>query len=196
MTLRVEFIVHSAFKFNVMRLVRSMFFFCAAALSLLACKKTPDYVPSPYTCQCGSLTWQGEEYDLLGTSYILSDSTNSASRRYYITSDVSLEGESSTHGLSAWIEIPDIDGGGEFTIDAQSGVNEFQAWVDEFNPNDPTDTLRQYVPVNAVVQVAAAPAAGGTETVSFLFTLNQLEEGEPVPGDINLAATFTVNVTH
>jgi len=179
-----------------MRFVRSIMFFFAAAMSLWACKKTPDYVPNPYSCKCGSLNWQGEEYELLGTSYILSDSTNHASRRYHITSDVSLEGESSTHGLSAWIEIPDIDGGGEFTIDAQSGVNEFQAWVDEFNPNDPTDTLRQYVPVNAVVQVAAAPAAGGTETVSFLFTLNQLEEGEPVPGDINLAASFTVNITH
>jgi len=179
-----------------MRLAPFKLILAVVAMGLWSCKKTPDYVPSPYTCKCGSISWQGEDYELLGTSYILTDSTNAESRRYYITSDVSLEGESSTHGLSAWIEIPDIDGGGEFTIDAQSGVQEFQAWVDEFNPNDPTDTLRQYIPVNAVVQVAAAPAAGGTETVSFLFTLNQLEEGAPVPGDINLGGNFTVNITH
>jgi hypothetical protein len=94
--------------------------------------------------------------------------------------------------LSAWIEIPDIGSGGNFSIDAQSGENEFQAWVDEFNPNDPTDTLRQYVPVNAVVQVGAAPAAGGTESVSFQLTLNQLEDGAPVPGDLNCSGNFSV----
>lgn len=160
-----------------------------------SCKKTPDYVAVPYDCACGSLSWQGEEYALLGTTYILTDSTNSKSRRYYITADVSLDDETSTHGLSAWIQIPDIGSGGSFTIDAQTGENEFEAWVDEFNPNDPTDTLRQYVPVNAVVQVGAAPAAGGIETVSFLLTLNQLQDGEPVPGDINCSGSFVVNIT-
>jgi hypothetical protein len=159
-----------------------------------SCRKTPDYVAAPYDCACGSLSWQGEEYPLLGTTYILTDSTNAKSRRYYITADVSLEGEVSTHGLSAWIEVPDIGNGGNFSIDAQTGENEFMAWVDEFNPNDPTDTLRQYVPVNAVVQIGAAPLAGGVETVNFQLTLNQLEEGEPVPGDINCSGSFTVNI--
>jgi hypothetical protein len=178
-----------------MRAFRLMIFTVLATASVISCKKTPDYVPAPYTCKCGSLTWQGEEYELLGTTYILSDSTNAKSRRYHITADVSLEGEEATHGLSAWFSVDDIGNGGEFSIDAQTGVNEFQAWVDEFNPNDPTDTLRQYIPVNAVIQVGAAPTAGGTETVSFLLTLNQLEEGEPVPGDINCSGTFTVTVT-
>jgi hypothetical protein len=100
----------------------------------------------------------------------------------------------STHGLSAWIELPDIGNGGNFSIDAQTGESEFVAWVDEFNPNDPTDTLRQYVPVNAVVQIGAAPLAGGIETVNFQLTLNQLEEGTPVPGDINCSGSFTVTI--
>jgi hypothetical protein len=177
-----------------MRIPYFALFFVVAAL-ILSCKKTPDYVAVPFDCACGNVIWQGVDYPLLGTSYILTDSTNNASRRYYITADVSLEGEAATHGLSAWIQIPDIGSGGSFTIDAQSGINEFQAWVDEFNPNDPTDTLRQYVPVNAVVQVGAAAPSGGLETVSFLLTLNQLEEGEPVPGDINCSGSFTVNIT-
>jgi hypothetical protein len=178
--------------------MRKNLFFFGVIVSLLfavSCKKTPDYVAVPFDCACGSVVWQGVDYPLLGTSYILTDSTNSASRRYYLTADVSLDGEEVTHGLSAWIQIPDIGSGGSFTIDAQSGENEFQAWVDEFNPNDPTDTLRQYVPVNAVVQVGAAAPAGGVETVSFLLTLNQLQDGEPVPGDINCSGSFTVNIT-
>ncbi len=178
--------------------MRNIFILLGMMLSIMlvvSCKRTPDYVAVPYDCACGSLSWQGDEYAMLGTTYILADSTNSKSRRYHFTADVSIEGETSTHGLSAWIQIPDIGSGGSFTIDAQTGENEFEAWVDEFNPNDPTDTLRQYVPVNAVVQVGAAPAAGGVETVSFLFTLNQLQEGEPVPGDINCSGSFTVNIT-
>jgi hypothetical protein len=175
-----------------MRNILCLSVFLIGAAILVSCKKTPDYVAVPYDCACGSLSWQGEEYPLLGTTYILTDSTNAKSRRYYITADVTLEGEQEAHGLSAWIEIPDIGSGGNFSIDAQSGENEFQAWVDEFNPNDPTDTLRQYVPVNAVVQVGAAPAAGGTESVSFQLTLNQLEDGAPVPGDLNCSGNFSV----
>jgi len=165
-----------------------------SSLLVVSCKKTPDYVAVPYDCACGSLSWQNEEYPLLGTTYILTDSTNAKSRRYYITADVSLEGEAATHGLSAWLEVPDIGNGGNFVIDAQSGESEFFAWVDEFNPNDPTDTLRQYIPVNAVLQIGAAPASGGIETVNFQLTLNQLEDGEPVPGDINCSGNFTVTI--
>jgi hypothetical protein len=177
--------------------MRNVLVFCCLVFSVLlisSCKKTPDYVAVPYDCACGSLSWQGQEYPLLGTTYILSDSTNAKSRRYYITSNVSLEGEVDTHGLSAWIEVPDIGNGGNFAIDAQSGESDFVAWVDEFNPNDPTDTLRQYIPVNAVLQIGAAPLSGGIETVNFQFTLNQLEAGEPVPGDINCSGNFTVTI--
>jgi hypothetical protein len=177
-----------------MRSVVVVFFVSIFSLVFSSCKKTPEYVAAPYDCACGSLSWQGEEYPLLGTTYILTDSTNAKSRRYYITTDVSLEGEAATHGLSAWIEVDDVGNGGNFAIDAQSGESEFVAWVDEFNPNDPTDTLRQYVPVNAVLQIGAAPVSGGIETVNFQFTLNQLEDGEPVPGDINCSGNFTVTI--
>jgi hypothetical protein len=166
----------------------------SAVFVITACRKTPDYVAVPYDCACGSLTWQGEEYPLLGTTYILTDSTNAKSRRYYITADVTLDGEVEAHGLSAWIELPDIGNGGNFSIDAQSGEADFQAWVDEFNPNDPTDTLRQYIPVNAVVQISPAPVSGGVESVNFQLTLNQLEEGEPLPGDMNCSGNFTVTI--
>jgi hypothetical protein len=177
--------------------MRNSYLFVIAVLATLfitACRKTPDYVAVPYDCACGIVTWQGEEYALLGTTYILTDSTNAKSRRYYITADVSLEGEDEAHGLSAWIDVPNIGNGGSFSINAQSGESDFQAWVDEFNPNDPTDTLRQYIPVNAVVQISAAPVSGGTETVNFQLTLNQLEDGEPVPGDINCSGNFTVAI--
>jgi hypothetical protein len=141
------------------------------------------------------MDWQGVSYDLLGVNYILADSTQSDSRRYYFTAKVPLEGELQTHEVSAWIEIPNLDGGGEFNYNPDNNQNEFLAHIDEFNLNDPTDTLRQFVPVNAVVTVSEAPLTGGTETVNFLMTLNQLsDEGVPVPGDVNCSGSFTVYI--
>jgi hypothetical protein len=164
-----------------------------SSLALASCRKSPDYVAEPYFCDCGKFKWQNVEYDLLGVNYILSDSTEFESRRYYITADVALEGEAQTHGLSAWIEIPDLDGGGQFVINP-TGDQEFVALVDEFNLNDPIDTLRQYVPVNAVVQVSQAPLSGGDEKVQFQMTLNQMVDGVLIPGDINCSGTFTVYI--
>lgn len=168
----------------------SLLVICAIAIS--SCKKSPEYTPTPFACACGNLSWQDQPYELLGANYILADSTEPESRRYYVTADVSIEGETQAHGLSIWIEIPSLNGGGQFDINAT--LNEFEAWVDEYNLNDPIDTLRQFVPVNAVVQVSEAGLSGGTETVSFLLTLNELNNGVPIPGDVNCSGSFSLYI--
>jgi hypothetical protein len=165
----------------------------ASAMLIWSCKKTPDYEPNPYTCKCGNVEWQGTSYDLLGANYILSDSTVADSRRYYVTADVAIEGETQTHSLSMWIEIDSLDGGGQFVIEPD-GESQFKAWVDEFNLNDPIDELRQYIPVNAVISVAQAPSNGGDEKVFFQLTLNELLNGSPISGDINCSGEFTVYI--
>lgn len=165
----------------------------ASVMLVWSCRKTPDYEPNPFQCKCGNLEWQGKSYDLLGANYILSDSTVSDSRRYYITADVAIEGETGTHSLSMWIEVDSLDGGGQFVIDP-NGEDEFKAWVDEFNLNDPISELRQYIPVNAVISVAQAPSSGGDETVFFQLTLNELLNGNPIEGDINCSGEFTVYI--
>jgi hypothetical protein len=167
-----------------------------AVLVLAACKKTPDYVAVPYDCACGALKWQGMDYALLDANVIQSDSDLFESRRYYITANVELEGEVGTHGLNTWIEIPDLDGGGTFQINQQNNLDELTAWVDEFNLNDPIDTLRQYVAVEAVVQVQEAPITGGTENVNFFLTLNEVIDGVTIPGDVTYSGSFTVNVVY
>lgn len=167
---------------------------CAALVAISSCKKSPDYVAKPYACLCGSFVWQGTSYDLLGANYILSDSLEPESRRYYITTKVGLEGEAQTHGLSAWIQIDSLNGGGQFRINPITGENEFTALVDEFNLNDPIDTLRQYIPVNAVVVVSQAPTSGGTETVTFQITLNQIIDGVLIPGNVDCSGTFSLYI--
>ncbi len=165
----------------------------ASAMLIWSCKKTPDYEPNPYQCKCGNLEWQGTPYDLLAANYILTDSTVADSRRYYVTADVAIEGETQTHSLSLWIEVDSLDGGGQFVIDP-GGASEFKAWVDEFNLNDPIKELRQFVPVNAVISVVQAPTSGGDEKVFFQLTLNELLNGSPIEGDINCSGEFTVYI--
>jgi len=177
-----------------MKFLLYSFAFVSGVIGLVSCKKTPDYIATPYACACGSLTWQGAEYPLLGTTYILTDSTNARSRRYHITADVLPEGEYGPHGLSLWIEIDDIGNGGGFVL-ASPEVGDFTARADEYNPNDPTDVLRKYDPISGSVQVGAAPVSGGSESVSFQLTLNQLdEEGELLPGNLSLSGSFTVAI--
>ncbi len=184
-----------AFLFKV-NMKKTYFFLSLIALSLgfVACKKTPDYLPLPYACLCGSVTWQGAALSLLDANYILADSTIDESRRYYITADVIVEGEFEAHGLNTTIEIEDIDGGGTFYIDEQDLEFEFAALIEEFNVNDPLDSLRQFAPIEGVVQVIAAPIGGGTERISFQMVLNELEDGEFVGNDINFSGSFEVYI--
>lgn len=175
---------------------KSIYFFSGALLVLIfsACQKTPDYVPVPYACNCGAVNWLTGNIALLDANYILTDSTEEESRRYYITGNALLEGEMGTHGLNTIIEIPDIDGGGNFYIDEEDGEFEFAALIEEFNTNDPLDSLREYVPIEGVVQVIAAPISGGTETVNFQMVLRELEDGELVGADINYSGSFSVYI--
>ncbi len=180
-------------KLKFMKKVSYLLIILASSLLIWSCRKTPDYEPNPFQCKCGNLEWQGASYDLLGANYILSDSTVADSRRYYVTADVAIEGETRTHTLSMWIEVDSLDGGGQFVIEP-GGSADFKCWVDEFNLNDPISELRQYIPVNAVISVAQAPITGGDEKVFFQLTLNELLNGNPIPGDVNLAGEFTVYV--
>lgn len=178
---------------TTMKNLKVYFAFLMASALLWSCKKSPDYTATPFACNCGTIEWQGVQYDILGANYILSDSTESESRRYYFTTDIALDGETETHGLSAWIQVDNLDGGGQFEI-TPAGVEEFTAWFDEFNENDPISELRQYVPVNAVISVAEAPISGGTETVYFQITLNQLVNGNPIAGDVNCSGSFSLYI--
>jgi hypothetical protein len=172
--------------------------FLLSALTLLfvfaGCKKTPDYVPVPYACGCGALNWQGASLSILDANYILTDSTEFESRRYYITADVPVSGEYEAHGLNTIVEIDDIDGGGNFYVQESSGLEEYRCVIQEFNANDPTTVLRELVPVEGTLNVVAAPITGGNETVSFQMVLRELDNGTLVGPDVNYSGNFVVYI--
>ena len=171
----------------------------ALAASFGGCKKSEDYVPMPYACNCGTLKWQGATAQLMDVNYILADSTVSTSRRYYVTANVKDATETGVHSLSAWIEVPDVSMGPNFEVDLEpdSGepVTEFSAWIDELNVNDPIDSLRSFIPVNGVLQIGPAPATGGTERVNFIFTMNEVDEdGDLIDIPVVLNGSFSLRI--
>jgi hypothetical protein len=168
-------------------------------LGFYGCKKSSDYVPIPYACTCGSLNWQGKPVVLMDVNYILVDSTLATSRRYYMTANVKDLTEPGIHTLSAWIEVPDVSLGPNFEVDLEpdSGepVEEFNAWIDELNVNDPIDSLRSFVPVNGVLQIGPAPVSGGTERVNFIFTLNEVDQdGDLIDIPVQLSGSFELHI--
>jgi hypothetical protein len=176
-------------------------FLLALAISTIfaSCKKSEDYVPLPYICECGSVKWQGKTLQLLDVNYILVDSLVSTSRRYYVTANVKDETEAGVHTLSAWIEVPDVSQGPNFEVDLEPDqgqpVTEFSAWIDELNVNDPIDSLRSYIPVNGVLQIGPAPASGGLERVNFVFTMNEVDEdGDLIDIPVLLNGSFNIHI--
>jgi hypothetical protein len=172
--------------------------FMALTIVLGACKKTPEYVPTPHACECGNLVWNGKDYPLLDAEHIRSHPDTAYSRRYYITANVALEGEEQTHSVNTWIEIPNVtmNTNGLYVIDVNSGDIEFSAHVDEFNLNDPFVALRKYGVRQGVVRVTPAPMFGGSENVSFQFILGELNNaGNPVGPDVQYSGSFTVSAS-
>jgi len=155
-------------------------------------------VPTPHACECGSLNWQGVEYQLLDAEHIRTIEDSTYSRRYYITANVALEGEEQTHNINTWIEIPDITNtnNGRFYIDSAIDTVEFSAKVDEFNLNDPFYSLRQYGVRQGVVTVSPAPLFGGDEKVSFQLILGEWNSaGNMVGPDITYSGSFNLTAS-
>lgn len=169
--------------------------FVVTAFVINGCKKTPEYVPTPHACECGTMNWQGKEYQLLDAEHIRTMADSTYSRRYYITANVALEGEERTHNVNTWIEIPNVlhTSNGRFYIDSAIDTIEFAAKVDEFNLNDPFTSLRQYGVRQGVVTVSPAPLWGGTESVTFQFILGEFNgSGNMVGPDIPYSGSFSV----
>lgn len=169
-----------------------------SAFAFSGCKKTPEYVPTPHKCECGTLNWQGAEYQLLDAEHIRTEEDSTYSRRYYITANVAIEGEEQTHNVNTWIEIPDVTAhsNGLYNIDVNSSLVEFLAKVDEFNLNDPFYSLRQYGVRQGVVRVSPAPLLGGTESVSFQLILGELNSSGVMYGpDITYSGSFAVSAS-
>jgi hypothetical protein len=170
-------------------------FISTAALTLLTlsgCQKNPEFVNPVYACGCGLLNWSGAEYPLLDANYIVPDSLEETSRRYYITSDVAVEGENAAHSVNVIIEVNDVLESVFYVGDDDEDAI-LSVLIHEINDNDPILPLRTFVPVDGVVQIVPA-ILGGTETVSFNLVVRELYDGDLVGFEKSLVGNLSVYV--
>ena len=164
--------------------------FAALASSVFpSCKKSSEFVNPVFTCDCGSLKWEGTEFEILTANYIQPDTANFLSRRYYISADVAGPGDTETHNVNMILEVDSVDQSIFFVETATDLV----VRVENVDYNDPISSLRIFEPVQG--QVVIHPAIlGGTETVTFNFVLKENYNGSLVGFPVNFSGTFSVKV--
>lgn len=157
-------------------------------LFLAGCAKNEDFVNPEYMCECGTITWQGEEYPLLMAEYTQPDDDNILSRRYFLTADIRLEGETEAHNLNIQLGTDSVDQVVQFIPE-----DEVFNYFEEVNQNDELLPVRTYTCTNGVVNFSPA-FLGGTESVSFEMVLRETVNGQPVGFDISFKGNFSVEI--
>jgi hypothetical protein len=155
------------------------------------CKKSPEYVPEPYRCDCGTLNWFGSPYDMYNTSFILTDSTQIASRRYYVTAKISAANEALVQEVNLILEADDITLG----ILAKDSINsEFSGIAQSVGVNNSFAISYPYRVTEGTLSVSPA-LLGGTETVNFNVKLDPLfgNASDPL---VPASGSFTVQVPY
>ncbi len=170
-------------------ITKCILLFSILTLVMVSCKKSPEFVNPVYVCECGSMAWQGDVFELLDANYIQPDTANFLSRRYYITAEVNLEGETQAHSVNMMLEVDSVDKESFFVEDDP----DLLALIEEINFNDPLDTLVQYVPIAGGIEINPA-ILGGTEVVSFDFILKRWQNGTLVGFNVPFSGSFKVQV--
>jgi hypothetical protein len=172
-----------------MKLFRILLVFSVVLSFLASCKKSSEYVPEPYKCKCGSINWNGKSYDLLSSSYILSDSTQSSSRKYFVSAKIS-DKATERKNLNLEIVVPDITASPLQLNDLSSDFNGIGQEVEVF---DAFDVTLRYRISSGTISVNPA-LFGGTESVNFSFTLEpQFSTSTPV---FTVSGNFQVEINN
>lgn len=153
----------------------SALFLLAGAIVFTGCKKTPDPEDTSYKCECGKFTWQGTEYQLNDASYIQWDDTLWFTRDYYATAELR-EGNQflPPNSLNLQMRFEDIT-----PLVFFADVDTFDVLLQEINYDSPINTIRNFVPIEGVVNISPA-LPGATETISFNLVVKELVNGTPV----------------
>lgn len=119
--------------------------------------------------------------------YVLANDTLPLSRKYYLTADVTAEGEVGTHSLNIYFDLDSVDQQQFFIPEDTVTVH-----IEEIDEGAAIP-LKTFQSVNGVVNVNGA-LFGGTERVSMDLILQQTTLGVPVGFEISFKGNFSVVV--
>jgi hypothetical protein len=172
--------------------MKKWLFVLAAVMLMVAqgCQKNEEYTPEPYSCDCGSVRWGNVSYPLLDANYILVDTNEFFTRRYYITANTSAENSAVKESVSLIFEFPSVT----FPIFNYLPEDpEFACKVFVRNDADSFFELREFVPVAGEVLIDPA-LAGGSEKVVFDLSVREIIDGDTIGLPQTVKGNFTVFV--
>jgi hypothetical protein len=159
------------------------------SLIIASCKKDSTYTPVPHACVCGSINWFNTSYEVLSANTILMDSTETTSRRYLISADVTQEGAVTQESVNIQIDVPNVL---LTPLELNEEDDEFFGDAQRVSLINNTDLTYRYRILSGTISVNPA-LNGGTESVSFSLLLDPMfgsSEDPPVP----VSGSFNVNV--
>jgi len=158
--------------------MKRLLFVLTLIVLFTACKEEVLYPNLSYTCECGSINWDGNSYDLTDSHYVATatDSTEQgllfdAGKDYYITAKVELEDELEPHHFNMKISVPDLSLG----VQTGAGGSSFYAFeedifnveIEEVNFNS-ISVVDQYA-VSAGSMTITSELASTLDDISFEF---------------------------
>lgn len=190
--------------------MRKFFFFSLTILLVVtSCTKTEEYVPQPYECECGRITWDGLEHQVAGTAGIvwLDDSLGMPdmnSRKYEATTNIQDEDEDKVHHINTIFEFTEIS---NIFYTISTTVDTFvvdttiidtipppiapMVFITEVNLNEDLYEERTYMALDGTLEVQVSEE---TETVNFNLNIRETTGGTPSGPILPYSGTFIVEV--
>ncbi len=182
---------------------KKIFLLSSFVLILFACQKTENYVPKPYTCDCGKITWAGIEHDVtgVGASTLLLDSLgmpDQNTRKYAMSVSVADETETNPHNVNAYFEFEDISNVFYYIYTDSSNVDTSTIDLSLLKPNIEIEEIiltadqaevKNYSAIDGTVEIHVS-ADGSSDEMSFNIHIKE-RNGDVLIGDlIPFSGTF------
>lgn len=169
---------------------RSLLFLAVVALigfGISGCKKSVEPEDTSYKCNCGSFSWQGQNYPLYDASRIQWDDTLYYTREYYGTAEMRNGNQFlEPNSLNLEMSFEDIT---QLIFFAE--VDTFDVLLQEINYNDPLNTIREFVPDQGSISITPS-LPGSPEVMSFNFSMRQIVNGQLVGLPVPFSGTMVV----
>lgn len=174
---------------------------------VFSCEKTDQYVPVPYTCECGRITWGGLEHQVtgVGANYLSLDSLgmpDQNTRKYDVT--VSIKDETDpddieAHHVNTIFEFEDIsnifyyiysDTAQIDTALIDTTLMQPTVYISEINHNLNAIPSINYKAIDGSLQVIPS-ADGSQDEVRFNLTIKEFDGTSTVGLPMPYSGTFT-----
>ena len=156
------------------------------------CYKSPEFVNPVYDCACGSVAFNGSDYNLKMAEAVVPDSLEPLSRSYHIVADLRTSDEVDAH-------VPAHDLTFRVSFDVlEDGVyyvqqEEVEHLVQIINQGDDIFAVRDFKATDGSIVIDRA-LTGGTETVDFSLTIREWVDSTLVGLPIGFTGSFTSNI--